>query len=254
MCSPHQPDTSAQQAEAQREAAIQEQYYQQQLAQQQDEWTRERADAEQRYQQQLQMQQAEIDRQAAIQKKSADDAEALRQQQIQQAADTARRARDFASQRDTAVSSAADEVNKAYGGFDDAYYQNFAQQFLAANRGDVDTNYQRGQRAMTYKLADARNLNSSAAADAFGELGQDYQSGLAKVTNQASDKADALKAQISGQKSSALNAIYGLGNTAVPDFQTDTDETSALSRIRQSIQGLTSTYLPTKAPAPTSYA
>jgi hypothetical protein len=251
MCSPSQPDTSRQQAEAQREAAIQEQHYQEQLKLQQDEWDRQRQDSEARYQQQLKVAQDEIERQKGIQQKAADDAEALRQQQIKQQEDVNRRGRDYASGRDTAISGAVDQINQGYAGFNDAYYQDFAQKFLDANRGDVDTSYERGTRTMKYKLADARNLNSSAAADAFGELDKDHLSGVAKVANTASDKANALKQQINAQRSAAINSVYGLGNMATPDFQNDEDEASALSRIGNAVKGVATTYAP---PTPTSYA
>ena len=250
MCSPSQPDTSAQQAEAQRQAAVQEQQYQTQLKAQQDEWDKERADAETRYQTQLKAQQDEITREQQAQQKAADDAEALRQQQIQQQEDTNRRSRDYAAGRDQAISGAVDQINQAYGGFNDAYYQDFAQKFLDANRGDADTQYTRGTRTMKYKLADARNLNSSAAADAFGELDQDHLSAVAKIAATGSDKANALKQQIDSQKSAAINSIYGLGNMATPDFQSDEDESSALSRIGNAVKGVAGTYAP---PTPSAY-
>jgi hypothetical protein len=247
MCKPNTPDTSAQQAEAARQAAVQQQQYQQQLAAQQTEWDRQRQDSEARYQSDLAAQNAEIARQGQLQKDAADQAEQLRQQQIAQQQAVNQRGTSYADYRDQLVKQAQDKVNQQFAGFDSSYFQNFANNFLTANSGDTNRQYDQSTRAMRYKLADNRNLNSSAAADAFGELDTDRNSAISKIAAAASDKANTYAQQIGQQKQNALSSIYGLANTTTPDFQTDEDLNSAKSRIAQTVAGFSVN--PTPAPA-----
>jgi hypothetical protein len=242
MCKPNTPDTSYQQAEAAREQAAQDQLAQQQLAQQQQQWETERADSEARYQQQLDAQNAEIARQAQLQKDTEAQSEQLRQQQIDQQNAVNARARSYTDARDQAIAQGQQQINQAYGGYDDAYFQNFANQFLAANSGDTQRQFDDTQRSMKYKLADARNLNSSAAADAFGEISTDRNSAITKIAAAGSDAANNLRTQLNTQKQDALNTLYGLGNTAPPDFQTDADASAATSKIGDAIKSMTAGY------------
>lgn len=240
MCKPKKPNVQAQQAEAARQAQAEEAHYQQSLAAQQAEWERQRVDAERRHQEQLTLMNGEIARQQQQQQEQNTAAEKLRQDEIDRAKASATRGRSYADYRDASVQAGVDNVNGAFAGFDDAYFNNFAGQFVDANRGDVDREHERGKRSMKYKLADNRNLNSSAAADAFGEMDEDHNSAIAKIAATGSQKAAAYKNAVAGQKANATNSLYQLGNMDVPDFQTDEDATAAKSRFAKAIMDMTS--------------
>lgn len=239
MCKAKAPNTSKQDAEAARQAQVEQARYQQQLAAQQTEWERQRQDAEARYSQQLQTMQAEIARQNQQQQAQQAAAEALQKQQLDAQKATTARGRDYATYRDTLLGQGTDAIQKQFGQFDDTYFNNFASQFVTANRGDADRDWDRSKRSLKYKLADNRNLNSSAAADGMGELDVDHDSAINKVAAEGSKQANAYRNQVMGQKSAAMNSLLALGNTDVPGFQTDEDAASAKSRIAGAVQSMT---------------
>lgn len=239
MCKAKKPDTSAQQAEAARQAQVEQQRYQEQLAAQQTEWDRQRTDAEARYQQQLQTMQAEIARQGKQQQDQQSAAEALAKKQQQDAEASAARGRSYADYRDQQVQTGKAALDQAYAGFDSNYFNNFATDFVAANRGDSDRSWERNSRDMKYKLADNHNLNSSAAADGFGELDADHNSAIAKITSAGQQQANDLRNQIAQQKSNSLNSLLALGNQSVPGFQTDADAAAAQARFGSAISDMT---------------
>lgn len=238
MCKPKTPDMSVQNAEAARQSAIQEQQYQQTLAAQQAEWERQRADSEARYQQQLQLQQAETSRQLKLQTDQQAATEAQRQQEVAQQQQSATLGRSYTNIRDQLLTNAQKGVNDAYAGFDDNYFKSFADQYVAANRGTIDLNHETDTRAAKYKLADNHNLNSSAAADVFGEIDKGTNTRLSQVASQGSAAAQAYQQQINGQKLGAMNSVYALGNTAAPTFTSEGDYSTAVQSLAKNLDGM----------------
>lgn len=261
-----QPDTSVQEAEAQRQSALEQQRLQAMLDQQQKMWEQQRTDDNTRYQQQLTAQQAEAERQRQAQdaqikqqtqlqqsqladqqrqRQEADTkAEAERQAQEARAAEQARLARDYATGRQTLIDKAKTDVGTAYSGFNDQAYGDFAQSFVNYYKPQAERSYRDARDQATFGFGDSGNLRSSAAAKSFGDLVQQLHGNEGKIANSATDAAQQYRDQIEQQKSSALglinSAVSGTANPNLPDGFNDTDVSTALAGISSQLGGITS--------------
>lgn len=260
-----QPDTSAQEAEAQRQAAAEQARLQALLDQQQKMFDQQRADEQARYQQQLAAQQAEAerqrqaaqaenDRQYQLQQQQAAQQEAARQQanaqaeaerqaQAAAAADKARLAREYATGRQNLIDTNKAAIDSAYAGFDDKAFGDFAQSFVNYYKPQAEKTYQDATRDTTFGYGDAGNLRSSAAAKSFGDLVGQLHTNEGKIANAATDATNQYRGQIDQQKSDALGLLYdaaGAANPNLPDGFTDADLSSALGGLGTQLGGITS--------------
>lgn len=260
-----QPDTTVQETEAQRQSAAEQARLQALLDQQQKMYDQQRADDQTRAQQQLAAQQAEAERQ-----RQATQAENDRQYKLQQdqlaaqetarqqanaqaeserqavaaaAAEKARLGREYATGRQNLIDTNTAAIDKAYAGFDDKAFGDFANSFVSYYKPQAEKTYQDATRDATFGYADTGNLRSSAAAKSFGDLVGQLHTNEGKIANGATDATQAYRSQIDQQKSDALGLLYdaaGAANPNLPDGFTDTDLSSALGGLSSQIGGITS--------------
>lgn len=260
-----QPDTSAAEAEAKRQAELEQQRLQAQLDQQQKMWEQQRADDQARAAAQLKAQQDEAERQRQLaqahndqqfqlqqtQLQSQEDArkaqeakaEQERQAQAAQATQHAQQARDYATGRQGIIDQGKAGIDQAFSGFNDKTFGDFAQSFVDYYKPQAEKNYADATKDTTFGYADTHNLRSSAAANSFGDLVGQLHTNEGKIASGASDAAQQYRSQIDQQKSDALSMLYqsaGAANPNLPDGFTDTDVSSALGGLSSQIGGITS--------------
>lgn len=251
-----QPDTSAQEAELQREREAEDARIQALLDQQQRIYDQQRTDSDARAQAQLAAQQAqaqaqqqatadlvnrqitaqqtEYDRQYQAQQAAESRREAEYADQQAQAAEHARLARTYATGREHLIDTNKAAIDSAYSGFDDGFYKNFEGAFVDANKPQVEENYRTATKQATYGFGDAHNLRSSAAARAFGDLAGQRTKNEAKLAGAAVDNASTFRDSIEGQKADAMGLLFQAGATGQPDLPdgfTDADVSGALGGI-----------------------
>jgi hypothetical protein len=100
------------------------------------------------------------------------------------------------------------DTGQKTGGFDDAFYNKYKQQYLDYYLPDEAKQYAEAKRNANFNLARAGLLDSSAAGSKAADLS--YQDTLAQATiqNQANQAVGDLQNQIAGEKQSLINQLY----------------------------------------------
>lgn len=260
------PDTSAQEAEAARQRQLEQQLAEDRLRQERELYEQQRADAERRYQEQLALQnaenqrqrdliQAEINRREEAERAAEAQRQAERQATAASAAERAAQARAYAEERNRFIEDSTAQVNQAYAGFDDTYFNKFAQEFVDYYKPQVRREYGAASNQATYGFSDAGTLRSSMAAEAFGDLARARTEKEAGVAGEAQDRAQGFRDDITTQKNDALRSIYDAASIAPPILEDGMDGRAAAAQIGTQLSGLTRTArdraTSTKAPSVT---
>jgi hypothetical protein len=255
MCSStkvYTPDTSQQTAEAQRENTLEDQRYQDLLAQQTTMFNQQRADDQARYDSQFSAQQteaqrqrdllqAEIDRQNTANATAAAQAEQERQASLAQATAHAQQVRQYVTGRQGLIDSSTQAVNDAYSGFNDQYFNDFAKSFVDYYKPQIEQDYGKQSKDLTYSYANAGNNRSSAAARAFGDLDKARTKEEAGVASSASDAANSLRDSINGQRGDALSLVLNSGAVGAANLPDGMSASDALGGIGSQLGALTQT-------------
>lgn len=263
------PDTSAQEAEAARQRQAEQALAEERLRQERELYEQQRADAERRYQEQLALQNAENQRQRDIilaeiarREESERAAEAQRQAERQataaSAAERAAQARAYAEERNRFIEDSTAQVNQAYAGFDDTYFNKFAQDFADYYKPRVKREYGAARDQTTYGFSDAGTLRSSMAAQSYGDLARARAEKEAGVAGEAQDRAQGFRSDIEAQRGEALRSIYDAASIAPPVFEDGMDGramagaigTQLSNIVRKSTDRATSTKAPSVAASP----
>lgn len=240
------PNTTRQEQEAQRQAAAELERYRALLEQQTKLAEQQRADEERRYQEQVAAQQAEAERQRAFQTEQqnrliqAQRDEATRQETLQRELEATRQgernatmaqqqaradaARQYVEGRMALMDKGRKDVEQAFSGFDDAYFDAFAKSFVGQFKPQLERAYDKSRKDTTFGFSDTGNLRSSAAGRAFGDLRLDLVKKEGELAGAASDASTSFRNDIENQKSDALsliNSAGGVGADNLPDGVTD---------------------------------
>lgn len=227
MCTSKAPDTSAQDAENDRQRRLEDERQAQLLAQQQQIAEAERLAQQQRYDQMLAQQQAEAERQRQLLQQELDrqyglqrNAESARQAEAAAARaaaeEKARQAREFAAGRIAKMDESRQAVESAYQGFDKKYFDTFAQDFVNTYKPQVDREYRKQNDATVNAFADRGTLRSSMSARSLGDLARGLNQKEAELSSSATDAAQSFQDNILSQKQDALDAINSAGAAATP--------------------------------------
>lgn len=244
MCSPKvkQPDTSLQQAEAQRQREAEDQRQRELIEAQRLENERQRAENERiarenreaddrraREARDLQIsQEAERTRrenEIEATRQREREADLARQNAETERTNTAARnradaTREYASGRERFTNQAYEFIDRAYAGFDDDYFNGFARDFVNYYKPQVERQFGDANRSLTYMLADSGNLNSSAAANEFSDLVRQRGEMEAGIAGRALTARDQLRQSIDQQKSDARGAVLSASGVGA-DIQLD---------------------------------
>jgi hypothetical protein len=110
------------------------------------------------------------------------------------------------------------------GGFDEAFYNKYRQNYLDLYMPDEARQYQEANRDLSYNLANAGTTRSSMAADKQGELAYNDQLQKAKIVSDASGAENDLRNQVQSEKQSVINQLY---STEDPTLAADLAQSSA---------------------------
>lgn len=126
------------------------------------------------------------------------------QQQQQQEAEAARRREE---QRQARIERGTMRVDKAFGQFDDNFFQKRQNEYMGYYTPQLDDQFKKAQDSLTYAFARNGTLNSTMAADKQSELKSKYDTEQAGLLSQA--KADVAQTQgrINGEKSALVSQL-----------------------------------------------
>ena len=116
--------------------------------------------------------------------------------------------------KDNNIASGKVAIDKAFAGFDPAYYDNMSKAYTDAQTIPLADQYARATDKQTAQLASQGVLGSTVGADAMGQLAQRNATQLGTIANGAADAVQAQKAKVSA----AQTNLTGL-NVASQDPQ-----------------------------------
>jgi hypothetical protein len=128
----------------------------------------------------------------------------MMQFQMQQAQE----ARQKEAERKYRLESGTETVNSLFGGFKPEFYDKYKNASLDYQLPQLDTQYNKAKEKLTYDLARAGTLRSTAAADAAAALASERDINEAGLRAQADQGAGALRENILAQQNQAIAQLY----------------------------------------------
>jgi hypothetical protein len=122
---------------------------------------------------------------------------------------SAAEARAEEGRRTVAIGQGRDNINKAFSGFNDDFYNGVANDYTNSLKPQLTTDYNSAYRQLSLQLATSGNLESSSAARKFGQLYQRQADTLADIQNRALDQASSVRASVDAAKRNLIadNAV-----------------------------------------------
>ena len=112
------------------------------------------------------------------------------------------------SQRQQYITDAQKQVDNAFGGFDQGFYNQRAQAYQDYALPQLSQQYQQNRNAIGFGLANRGLLASSAARNQWTNLGKTMGQAKQQVADQGIGYAQDLQKQIQDQKSVLYNQVY----------------------------------------------
>lgn len=138
-------------------------------------------------------------------------------------------ARQQEDQRQARIRAGEGAIDTAFAQFDNPFFDQFTSSYLAANRPQLDEQFGTARTGLREGFARNGMLNSSAAADKFGDLSKKYTDAAQGIAGDALGATNQLRTTINNQR----NQLSGL-NAAAAD-------PSAAARSAASAVGAVST-------------
>jgi len=107
------------------------------------------------------------------------------------------------------------DTGKRKGGFDDKFYNEYGQAITDYYDPQVASQYDDAQRELTYRLARAGTLQSSAANTEVADLAQQNAVNMGAIANKADTAVGDLKAKVASEKQKAISQLYATENPDV---------------------------------------
>ncbi len=107
--------------------------------------------------------------------------------------------------------SGMEGINKAFGGFDDAYFDRLKTDYMDYAQPQLEDQYKDAKKNIVYALARKGSLNSSVMGDQQAILDRQNATNLTGITGTANDIANTARGQIASNKNqvvSQLDATY----------------------------------------------
>lgn len=132
----------------------------------------------------------------------------MQMQQAQEAMDA--RARE--EERQGRVRAGTAKIDESFAGFDDGYYGQRRQSFMDFYNPQLEDQYTKAQKDLTFALAEAGLLNSSIAGEKRGDLLKAYDTQRASLVSRADSDVNALKGRVQGEKSALVSQLNATGD------------------------------------------
>lgn len=137
--------------------------------------------------------------------------------------------------RQAGIAANRGAVDTALGQFDDAYFRNISDTVLNYYMPQLNQQFDKAGKKLTYSLARRGVLKSTNAGDQRGDLQTDYGIQRAGIIKKAQDAADAAKAAAAQTKA----GLYGLAETAADPVAVNEQIGAETSRIKAMAPELT---------------
>jgi hypothetical protein len=110
------------------------------------------------------------------------------------------------------IQSGQQSIDQAFGQFDDNYFGNIKQSFLAAQMPGLDQQYEQARDQLTAALAGRGTLESTTGANQMGQLQQRYSQQQAGLGAQAIDFANGIRSQVNDTRNNLLGMAMSGGD------------------------------------------
>lgn len=104
-------------------------------------------------------------------------------------------------ERQNRISQGVSNIDSAFSGFDDDFYQRYQDQYLDYYTPQLDDKYQDAVKRLTLQLAQTGNLTGSVGANQLADLKEYYGQQGQAITGQALDATNQLRGNIDNRKS-----------------------------------------------------
>lgn len=190
------------------------------------------------------------DQQIAAQKQIAAQQDAFNQQQLQdqkdqealaakQAQDQADRQTAYDTGRAQNLAEGTQQINDAFGQFNDAYFNKYAQDYMSKVGDQVDYQKDLATKATSFDMARQGLTDSQAHVNQLGLLDETAGRTLADQTAQAQTQANSLRDSVTGAKNNLMSQLQASETLSSPIAgNTMDDVNSALQTQKSAISGL----------------
>ncbi len=165
-------------------------------------------------------------------------AEADRQAVAAKAATNAANQTAYSQGRTAQIDKTTADINNAYAGFDDNYYNNYKKDFTAYYEPQLNDQYKTTQKDLTYKYANQGGVDSSASVGEFAKLLEARRKSEGDIANNATDAASQFRDNIDTQRKGLINEATNASNIGDNILAPD------VSDIAGAIQGISAKLSP----------
>lgn len=115
-----------------------------------------------------------------------------------------------ADKRQNAITNADNQIEGAFSGFNDDYFNKYQKSYVDAYNPLVDQQYGDARKALSLGLSRSGNLSSSYGAEELAKLDGENEKQMANVASNATTATNSLKSTIQQNKSN----LYGMAQSA----------------------------------------
>ncbi|MEM0949533.1 MAG: hypothetical protein AAGK37_19195 [Pseudomonadota bacterium] len=118
-----------------------------------------------------------------------------------------RLAREREEARQAEIDSGVEQIDGIFSGFDQGFFDNYRNEILGVQTPQLQDQYSNAQDELTFALARAGTLNSTAAAQRRGDLSRDYATQTAAVLADANNATDRFRSTIDAEKGDLITML-----------------------------------------------
>jgi hypothetical protein len=129
-----------------------------------------------------------------------------------QAQEEAAEARQREAERQARIRGGTAQVDQTFQGFDDNFFNQRRDAFMGYYQPQLEDRFKDAREQLTFGLARAGTLRSSAAADKQTRLGQDYELQRAGIASKADADVGQLRSRVNAEKSALVSQLNATGD------------------------------------------
>ena len=122
------------------------------------------------------------------------------------------RARQEEEARQERIRTGTEQIDNTFSGFNGGFFDNYRSTIMDFYQPQLDQRFESAQDDLTFALARAGTLNSSAAADRQAELTSAYDASVADLLADAEGQTNQLRQRVSGEKSNLISLLNATGD------------------------------------------
>lgn len=118
------------------------------------------------------------------------------------------------AQRQAEIRAGTGRINETFGQFDDGYFTKQRQNYLDFALPQLDDQYGKAQKELTFALARGGNLDGSARSSQFGELQKAYDTNRTTIADQGQTFANQARTQVEDARSNLIATLNATGDAS----------------------------------------